>query len=834
MADEPVTAYREPFSQRTRRWAKRNRTAFTAALVALLAGVLGLSAVIAVQTRANAQLSASLTRETLAKSALALANDELKTANGAVKARYDLAVDAIQTFHTGVSEDFLLKQNQFKDLRDRLLKSAGDFYGKLGALLGKETLFSSRRALAQTNFELADLTAKVGRLEDALAAHHAVLAARKALAAEPEADPAVNVEVGQSATAVASLFESTGKTDQALSAYREAEALLMNLPPSEPATAGRAALANCRSRMGAYLAATGKIDQALAAYRLARSDQEALAEAPEAAKEYQLDLASTIHRIAVLLMRTGKRGEAEAEFRKAIAINQKLADNFPRVDNFRASLALNHNHLGSLLLDMGRAAEAEPELRNALTIQQKLSQDNPAVNEFRGKLGVYHNNLGNLLLNSRKPAEAEAEYRKALAIQRKLADDYPAVSDFRHSLAGSHQNHGVSLIGLGKLAEALAEFDEALAIDQKVADDNPAVTAYRFGLAQSRTNFGKLLSTTGNRSRAEAEFRKALAIFQKLADDNPAVADFILGLAGCHQTLGILLWDNAKPDKSEAEYRQALVILQKRVDDNSAVISVRKTLADFHNDLGGRLRNSGRPITAAAEFDAEIGIRRELYRLGPEMANARSRLAIAYYAEGLCWESAGDRGRAVECHREAARMDGEKLGLAIFELGRLLSELGRHDEAIETYRRAIKIFPKDHRAPSALPWALLRAGRSAEAVEAAWSAAGMLEHLVTADPDKLEYRAELAYALSHLGDALRASSKYNEARAGLDRAISIEEALIHRDPRVTAYRGNLARNLLRRGLVRRDLNDLAARSVRHPPGVGDLGGHAVEIGGGVV
>ena len=50
-----------------------------------------------------------------------------------MQARYDLAVDAIKTFHTGVSEDFLLKQDQFKELRDRLLKSAADFYGKLAA-----------------------------------------------------------------------------------------------------------------------------------------------------------------------------------------------------------------------------------------------------------------------------------------------------------------------------------------------------------------------------------------------------------------------------------------------------------------------------------------------------------------------------------------------------------------------------------------------------------------------------------------------------------------------------------------------------------------------------
>src|SRR5262249_43262136 len=44
MADEPVTAWREPLSRRARRWARRNRTAVAAVVVALVAGVVGLGA----------------------------------------------------------------------------------------------------------------------------------------------------------------------------------------------------------------------------------------------------------------------------------------------------------------------------------------------------------------------------------------------------------------------------------------------------------------------------------------------------------------------------------------------------------------------------------------------------------------------------------------------------------------------------------------------------------------------------------------------------------------------------------------------------------------------
>ena len=158
-ADVPVSAWPEPFGRRLRRWGKRNRTMVTAAAVALFASVVGLAAVLIVQTQAKAELAHS---------------------KDTVQARYDLAVEAVRTFHTGVSEDFLLKEDQFKELRDRLLRSASDFYGKLGTLLGRESDTASRLALTNANFEVAALTRLVGRPEDALAAHRKVLAARGA------------------------------------------------------------------------------------------------------------------------------------------------------------------------------------------------------------------------------------------------------------------------------------------------------------------------------------------------------------------------------------------------------------------------------------------------------------------------------------------------------------------------------------------------------------------------------------------------------------------------------------------------------------------------------
>ncbi len=125
MADEPVTAWREPVMRRVRRWARRNRTVVTAAGAAVLVALVGTAAVLAVQTRANADLRASNVELAVANAKVSLANNELAASNRRGRARFKLAEDAIRMFHTGVSEDLLLKQKEFGTLRTKLLRGAG-------------------------------------------------------------------------------------------------------------------------------------------------------------------------------------------------------------------------------------------------------------------------------------------------------------------------------------------------------------------------------------------------------------------------------------------------------------------------------------------------------------------------------------------------------------------------------------------------------------------------------------------------------------------------------------------------------------------------------------
>jgi eukaryotic-like serine/threonine-protein kinase len=642
LAYEPVVAAPPSRAYRLRKFVRKHRGGVAAAgvvMLALLAGMAGTTWGLIRESRANAELAG-------ANAELARANTDVNRSRAAVQARYDLAVDAIKTFHTGVSEDFLLKEEKFKNLRDRLLESASDFYGKLGALLKDAADRPSRRALLRADYEVADLTNTVGRKEAALEAHRRVLEAQEAMAAAPGADAETKTEVGRSLTAIATLLEGIGKTDEAVATYGKAAQLLdAQVGPDRAAAPLLTALADCRSRLGYLLYSTGHADQGLLVLRQARTDQEALVEAGRAAKEASRDLASTINRIGNLLLTTGRSSEALVEYRKAMAIYQKLADLYPAVTEFRLRLAYTHNNLGSLLQTTGKLPESEAEFRTAMTLRQKLADDNPAVTQFRNGVALGHRNLGKVLRDRGRPAESEAEYQKAIAIYRELAHDNAAVTEFRIGLADCHSSLALMLYQTGRPTEAEAEFRQAMAVRQKLASDDPTLTQIQSDLAQSHHNLGYLLADTGKLAKAEAEYGKALVIYRKLVNDNPAISKFRDNLANNHLDMGILLLQTGRRAESEAEQRKAIALYEKLTEENPASPNYRFGLAGGLSYLGDAIRPLGRSAEAREAYERAIAIHEHLAKESPNPW-FRSLLAHSLRRRGLAACDLGDPAQA--------------------------------------------------------------------------------------------------------------------------------------------------------------------------------------------
>src|SRR5262249_44624630 len=144
MADEPVSSWREPFTRRARRWGRRNWTAVSSLGASALVALAGMASGLAVQARANLGFEQTKDAVVEANARVRTANADLLAANRRERERFNLAMDAVGLFHGDVSEDLLLKERPFAELRTKLLRGAAGFYDRLAGLVKEQTDRESR------------------------------------------------------------------------------------------------------------------------------------------------------------------------------------------------------------------------------------------------------------------------------------------------------------------------------------------------------------------------------------------------------------------------------------------------------------------------------------------------------------------------------------------------------------------------------------------------------------------------------------------------------------------------------------------------------------------
>ncbi len=557
MADEPVSAWREPWTRRARRWARRHRTAATAAAAAVVVAIVGLSAVLVVQSQAQERLAAK-NRE------LNGANADLVAANGRVEARFGLAVEAIRSFSAGVQDEDVLKNDALKPTRDKLLRSAAAFYRKLETLLEGQADRGSRRTLAQSYSELADLIHEVGAKSEVLAAARKATAIRRELAADPTAGAGPRLDLARSLNTEGMLAWETGDRPGELAASREARDLAAPLV-ADPVAAepAREILGTSLHRIGIVQTESGPAAEASATYDEALAIRRALAaDHPDVAR-YRRDLAVTLNNIGTLNKRRGRPAPALAAWAEALAIRKALAEAEPTFTQLASDVALTHNNISILHTLAGRHDQALAEGREALAIYERLAREHPAVAQFRRGVGWSLNNIGTIQERAGRPAEALASWAAAIPVQRKLMEEDPGVALFRSDLATSCNNIGSLHFNAGRTAEALDAFRQALEIREGLARDHPGVAEDQENLAVGLGQIGKVLARRSDHAAAAAEFRRSVAIAARL----PESPETSYNLA-CSRALlvGSLTRLGSAHAEADAEGRAAVAGLRRAFD----------------------------------------------------------------------------------------------------------------------------------------------------------------------------------------------------------------------------------------------------------------------------
>jgi tetratricopeptide (TPR) repeat protein/tRNA A-37 threonylcarbamoyl transferase component Bud32 len=669
LADEPVTAYRDPFPTRARRWVKRNRTPAAAAASALVVGTVAL-AVLGVwlnqlndQLRQkNEDLTGALRDVDTARADAVRGWDEAEKREAKANKAYSRTADVLDAMVSGVTGESLETQVVITPEQRKFLKEVLSYYKEFAAAVGNEQKARDRAAKAAHRVGMIEY--RLGRNAEASAAFEQSLREHTALAAaypDPEyphnlavahnnlgliykdqgrwklaeehyrkglavcermvtAHPSAKLPRDMAATLHNNLGSWKAAIGDRLAAEREygvTLGLVQKLNADFPSREIRAALVDAHMNLGLVQTDLGKHAEAEGHLREARTLVEALtAEHPDIA-HHRVQLASVKMNSARLMRSLGKESAAEKLHREALSIRERLVADYPSVPEYRADLATQHISLGQLLAVRGRP-EAQEYLKTAVTGFSRLAADYPDVLEYRTRLAMAHGNSAACASDLGKPAEARQGYEKCLELRDALSKEYPDIPTCEADAATANNDYASFLKKTGLLRAAETQFRTAIDRLNKLVKDHPENPTFRSQLAQSRSNLGITLNDLTKVEEGEEELRAAMVMKEELVSEYPYIPEYRLHLSDTCVNLGYILDRTKRFPEAEKVYRRGLKLTDDLVTEYPEVSAYLLTSAKHHNGLGLSLMGQQKADPAEKEYRSAIEAMKRLIDLSPD------------------------------------------------------------------------------------------------------------------------------------------------------------------------------------------------------------------------
>jgi serine/threonine protein kinase len=367
MADEPVSALRDPWATRAWRWVRKHRTLTTTVAASVAVLLVTVSALAVQQSRAADRERRIAGRErqarTAEQAALKLAQfrlGQIEKGNDLLASIFDdldprsaekegkplqaILGERLDRAAAQLDADAIgdpLTVAKLQDILGVTQRNLGDPY-KAIAILGRA--IQTREAklgpdhpdTLESRNNLATAYRAAGRLDEAIALHEQTLKLRTARLGPDHPDTL------SSRNNLATAYRATGRLAEAIAMHEEALKLNMaKLGPDHPDT-----LRSRNNLAAAYLTA-GRLAEAEALLRdlLERRRKSSRSDSP--------DHAAVLASLGQILLLQEKGSDAEPFLRECLAIREKaLPDDWGRL--YATSL------LGGALLGQGRYAEAEP------------------------------------------------------------------------------------------------------------------------------------------------------------------------------------------------------------------------------------------------------------------------------------------------------------------------------------------------------------------------------------------------------------------------------------------------------------------------------------------
>jgi serine/threonine-protein kinase len=532
LADEPVSAWREPLPVRARRWMKRNRVLVMACVSALVVGALSLGV-------ATVLLSAK--------------NEELRQANAGeaaahrlAQANFEMASQAVEDYLFNVAEDDRLKERDLSELRKKLVASATAFYQKF-------------------------------------------IAARKE-------DPRLEFMLGRAYYNLGYLHSELSESKEAVEKLLQAQAIFQRLSDAESDNPeyryylGSAGL----DLEGVYRYDQKRLDEAEKQWHKAMPLLEQLARQHPAVKKYRSKECECVRRRALLLSLRGHNDQAEPFSRRAIALQQQIVKDFPELDE-KHFLSRNLGSLGHLLRHMNQQKEAQKCLEEAIRINKDVVRAAPRTPRYRVTTAWLHQELFWNLRDLGEPKAADQAIRKAVEVQRQLVADFPGVPSYQGTLVFDLQYLVERLTDTGKSHEAVPLGHEGVRLGEKLVADYPRESTFRSHLAEICYSLARALHREGEVIEGEKIRRRSIDLYKGLCTEFPGVPMYWEGLGTGHSGLAFVLGGSNRLPEAKEEGFRALAVFEKLARDYPSMADYPFRIAETCVNLSNTLTVLGEP-----------------------------------------------------------------------------------------------------------------------------------------------------------------------------------------------------------------------------------------------
>jgi eukaryotic-like serine/threonine-protein kinase len=598
MAGEPVGAWHEPWTRALARWLSRHKVGVAAASAAVLMALAGTGAVLAVQTRANGELRSANRELAIANAKVSRSNTELAASNERERARFALAQEAIRTFHSGVSDDILLKEEQFKALRTKLLRGAREFYHKLEGLLEGQEDRDSRLALGKAYFEVGELTKELDSIVESEGVYRRALAIFEELSTENSADPVPRRALGLCLRSLGTVLGSVGRRDQALLVTARSRDVFRALAESAPADRSlRLEWADAELYYSAALSLSGHPPaEVLASAERARSIVENAPKGDSQSRDFQSALRGVYSGLASALDEAGRREEALATYVQARDLGETLFHANPGDPQNGHEMTRNLGNMGTVLSAFGRRAEALEAYDRARQVLKKAGDANPTVHRFPADLAWIESLAAGELVALGRDDDALGALERARTARETLIKASPATVRNREQLIRVHRMTADIHRRANRLPKVIESLENARKESASLADAHPENRGYLSDVSAAWIDLADARVAMNMPAEAGSCFDQAVAIRRRLIAADPSSPQHRSELASTFRTRGLAMEKLGRPAAAVLDYRQAIAVMGEVASPNA--LDAYNT-ACYQALLSGIATKAGSGLTAA-------------------------------------------------------------------------------------------------------------------------------------------------------------------------------------------------------------------------------------------